>query len=187
MELHIKHISPNWRVGPYGKPRLNTATTYAQRAKGMWVEYMEVALRIMQTPPAYIMSMLLNRPTRVRVLNAETPIGKHMSAALAELGYDVILGVQYKFIPPFDEFHNVVFDLGDKVTEFSDFIFEAHERYLYIDDELFLFRSREVDVSDFVGFCIYCWGMYRGNRLPFPPNVEVTPQRIRDWKLRDII
>lgn len=110
-----------------------------------------------------------------------------MCAVLAELGYDVILGSQYKFIPPFDEFHNVIFDSNSKVSEFADFIFEAHERYLYIYDGPFLLKASEVPVEDFVGFVIYCWGMYRGHRLPQEIDSEVTIDSVRQWKLRDLV
>ena len=123
-------------------------------------------------------------PTRIRVTgNVEYATGKYLVAKLCELGYDIVLSESYKYLPPFNKFYNVTFDNN----EFANFMFQVW-RFSYIGtDELLLHKKIEVNVDDFVNFFVYCWGMNRGGRLPYDKHMEVTAEKIKEWKLRDLV
>ena len=131
-------------------------------------------------------------PTRIRVTgNVEYATGKYLVAKLCELGYDIVLSESYRYLPPFNKFYNVTFDKdlssGNKVYEFANFMFQVWG-FNYIEtDELLLHKKIEVNVDDFVNFFVYCWGMNRGGRLPYDKHMEVTAEKIKEWKLRDLI
>ena len=129
-------------------------------------------------------------PTRIRVTGSlEFPVGKYLVAKLCELGYDIILSETYTF-PPFNKFYNVTFEKNlygfNKVYGFADFTFRVDFWSIKTDD-LLLFNKSEVNLDDFVNFFVYCWGMDRGGRLPYDKHMEVTPEKIKEWKLRDLV
>ena len=130
--------------------------------------------------------MIPKSPTRIRVFGAEHPIGKCLIARLAELGYDIVVDIKYSYYPPLKDFYNIIWEDKTKHYVFSNYVFEAHERYLTCD-ELLIFRVQGVTLRDFVDFSIYCWGMHRGDRLPFEKQLEVTQERIKEWKLTDLL
>ena len=130
-------------------------------------------------------------PTRIRVTGSlEFPVGKYLVAKLCELGYDVVLSESYKYFSPFDKFYNVSFDKDlalNKVYEFAHFTFYVWGATQIETDELLLVNRDIVNIGDFVNFFIYCWGMNRGGRLPYDKHMEVTPEKIKEWKLRDLV
>ena len=134
-------------------------------------------------------------PTRIRVTGCvEFPIGKYLVAKLCELGYDIVLSESYKYLPPFNKFYNITFDKDlvvrhNLVYEYSDFIFKVwgFTPIALETEELYMTQQPGVNTDDFVNFFVYCWGMNRGGRLPYDKHMEVTPEKIKEWKLRDLI
>lgn len=121
-------------------------------------------------------------PTRIRVLGAELETGKYLVAKLCELGYDVVLSDKHKLVYPEDRFYNITWSGNDsKIYIFANYTFIVTDKGIEAKD-LVLF-NKEVSKEDFVNFFIFCWGMERGNRLPYNRNIEVTNDKIKIWKL----
>lgn len=126
-------------------------------------------------------------PTRIRILGAGTYTGQYLAARLCELGYDVVIPNSYQTLPPYDRFYNII-GSGSALKRYilSDFTFSVSDSTIEIGD-LHIIKSETITVNDFVNFSIYCWGMERGSRLPYDKKIEVTEDKIKQWKLTDLV
>ncbi len=132
-------------------------------------------------------------PTKVRVYYADSPIGLYSCALLCQLGYTVIVDRYYKDHPILKKFHHLVIDENGSL--WHDWTFDVAHLPASLGTSLVISRSRSVltlyeyikddavDVREFVGFCIYHWGLMRGGRPLYESPVYVDRKAIEDWEL----
>ena len=140
-----------------------------------------------------VRNMENNPPTRIRVYYADSKIGLNCVASLCQLGYTVILDKYYKTHHILKTFYNVEFD-DPTGSKFHDFVFDISPE----DDKLItskkfspgLFeyiKANDVSMDNFVAFCIYHWGLSRGNRAIWFSPVYVDKEKINKWDLKRLI
>jgi len=130
-----------------------------------------------------------NLPTKIRVYYADSEIGLNCCAKLCMLGYTVILDKYYKNHPKLNKFYNVEFDdpAGSKI---HDFVFDNVQE----NDKLIItkrlepvlweyIQDKKISMNNFVDFCIYHWGLSRGNRAIYHSPIYVDIKKINDWDL----